>query len=174
MEPKSPSTRRVAPPDDDFDADLLKKPVRCTLLLLAEGVEEHQRRVGAAAFRADATQLAPSKFTRARDCLCDGVGFVVGHHAEGGSDRAAVDPALVEEPLCEAPFFGDDEEKNPRMVHPRDLLEKEQARLSPSQRDLDMEQILEPLERGLGARLHQPNCGLHWSARFELGQKCPE
>lgn len=41
------------------------------------------------------------------------------------------------------------EEKEPRMVHPRDLLEKEEARLSPSQRDLDMEQIMEPLERAL-------------------------
>jgi len=41
------------------------------------------------------------------------------------------------------------EEKNPRMVHPRDLLEKDQARLSPSQRDLDMEQIMEPLERAM-------------------------
>ena len=34
-------------------------------------------------------------------------------------------------------------------VHPRDLLEKHEARLSPSQRDLDMEQILEPLERAM-------------------------
>ena len=41
------------------------------------------------------------------------------------------------------------EEKNPRMVHPRDLLEKEEARLSPSQRDLDIEQIMEPLERAM-------------------------
>jgi len=41
------------------------------------------------------------------------------------------------------------EQKEPRMVHPRDLLEKEEARLSPSQRDLDMEQIIEPLERAM-------------------------
>ncbi|BCH35761.1 hypothetical protein MesoLjLc_76910 [Mesorhizobium sp. L-8-10] len=34
-------------------------------------------------------------------------------------------------------------------MHPRDLLEKEQARLSPSQRDLDMEQVLAPLERAI-------------------------
>ena len=33
------------------------------------------------------------------------------------------------------------EEKDPRLVHPQDLLEKEDARLSPSQRDLDLEQI---------------------------------
>ncbi|MCB1420413.1 MAG: FAD-dependent oxidoreductase [Zhengella sp.] len=41
------------------------------------------------------------------------------------------------------------EEKEPRLVHPRDLLQKHEARLSPSQRDLDMEQILEPLERAI-------------------------
>ncbi|TGG91979.1 FAD-dependent oxidoreductase [Natronospirillum operosum] len=41
------------------------------------------------------------------------------------------------------------EEKDPRLVHPRDLQEKEQARLSPSQRDLEMEQIIEPLERAM-------------------------
>ncbi|OCW07995.1 FAD-dependent oxidoreductase [Brucella melitensis] len=41
------------------------------------------------------------------------------------------------------------EETNPRLCHPRDLLEKHEARLSPSQRDLDMEQILEPLERAI-------------------------
>jgi glycine/D-amino acid oxidase-like deaminating enzyme len=41
------------------------------------------------------------------------------------------------------------EEKNPRMCHPRDLLEKEQARLSPSQRDLELEQIMAPLERAI-------------------------
>ncbi|PHP67516.1 dehydrogenase [Zhengella mangrovi] len=41
------------------------------------------------------------------------------------------------------------EEKEPRLVHPRDILQKHEARLSPSQRDLDMEQILEPLERAI-------------------------
>ena len=41
------------------------------------------------------------------------------------------------------------EERDPRMCHPRDLQEKEEARLSPSQRDLEMEQILEPLERAI-------------------------
>ena len=41
------------------------------------------------------------------------------------------------------------EEKNPRMCHPRDLLEKEQARLSPSQRDLELDQIMAPLERAM-------------------------
>jgi glycine cleavage system aminomethyltransferase T/glycine/D-amino acid oxidase-like deaminating enzyme len=41
------------------------------------------------------------------------------------------------------------EEKDPRLVHPRDLLEKEEARLSPSQRDLEIEQIMGPLERAM-------------------------
>ncbi|MDZ7823430.1 MAG: FAD-dependent oxidoreductase [Ahrensia sp.] len=41
------------------------------------------------------------------------------------------------------------EEKNPRLCHPRDILEKEVSRLSPSQRDLPIEQIMEPLERAM-------------------------
>lgn len=41
------------------------------------------------------------------------------------------------------------EEKAPRMCHPRDILEKEEARLSPSQRDLELEEVMEPLERAM-------------------------
>ncbi|ASJ74014.1 GcvT family protein [Granulosicoccus antarcticus] len=41
------------------------------------------------------------------------------------------------------------EEGEPRMCHPRDLQEKEEARLSPSQRDLEIEQVMEPLERAI-------------------------
>ena len=41
------------------------------------------------------------------------------------------------------------ETENPRLCHPRDILEKSEARLSPSQRDLEMEQIMEPLERAM-------------------------
>ena len=41
------------------------------------------------------------------------------------------------------------EQSEPRVCHPRDLLEKEEARLSPSQRDLEMEQIIEPLEKAI-------------------------
>ena len=41
------------------------------------------------------------------------------------------------------------EQTNPRLCHPRDILEKDEARLSPSQRDLEMEQIIEPLERAM-------------------------
>jgi glycine cleavage system aminomethyltransferase T/glycine/D-amino acid oxidase-like deaminating enzyme len=40
-------------------------------------------------------------------------------------------------------------EENPRLVHPRDILEKDQARLSPSQRDLELEDVIEPLERAM-------------------------
>lgn len=40
-------------------------------------------------------------------------------------------------------------EETPRLVHPRDILEKEQARLSPSQRDLELEDVIEPLERAM-------------------------
>jgi len=35
------------------------------------------------------------------------------------------------------------------MCHPRDLLEKEEARLSPSQRDLEMDQVMDALERAI-------------------------
>ena len=41
------------------------------------------------------------------------------------------------------------EEKAPRMCHPRDILEKEESRLSPSMRDLDLEQVIEPMERAI-------------------------
>jgi glycine cleavage system aminomethyltransferase T/glycine/D-amino acid oxidase-like deaminating enzyme len=60
--------------------------------------------------------------------------------------RDTGDPTTAEGGMIEWGYY---EEKNPRLVHPRDLLEKHEARLSPSQRDLDMEQILEPLERAI-------------------------
>ena len=60
--------------------------------------------------------------------------------------RDTGDPTTTEGGMIEWGYY---EEKNPRMCHPRDLLEKEQARLSPSQRDLEMEQIMEPLERAM-------------------------
>ncbi|MCP3690197.1 MAG: FAD-dependent oxidoreductase [Gammaproteobacteria bacterium] len=41
------------------------------------------------------------------------------------------------------------EEKEPRLVHPRDLPEKGETHWSPSQRDLELEQIMEPLERAM-------------------------
>ncbi len=60
--------------------------------------------------------------------------------------RDTGDPRTAEGGQIEWGYY---EETNPRLVHPRDLLEKEQARLSPSQRDLDMEQVIEPLERAM-------------------------
>ncbi len=60
--------------------------------------------------------------------------------------RDTGDPRTAEGGQIEWGYY---EENNPRLVHPRDLLEKEEARLSPSQRDLDMDQILAPLERAI-------------------------
>ena len=60
--------------------------------------------------------------------------------------RDTGDPTTAEGGQIEWGYY---EENNPRLCHPRDILEKHQARLSPSQRDLDMEQILEPLERAM-------------------------
>ena len=60
--------------------------------------------------------------------------------------RDTGDPRTAEGGQIEWGYY---EENNPRLVHPRDILEKEEARLSPSQRDLDMEQILAPLERAM-------------------------
>lgn len=60
--------------------------------------------------------------------------------------RDTGDPRTAEGGQIEWGYY---EEKNPRLVHPRDLMEKEEARLSPSQRDLDMDHILAPLERAI-------------------------
>ncbi len=60
--------------------------------------------------------------------------------------RDTGDPKTAEGGQIEWGYY---EETNPRLVHPRDLLEKDQARLSPSQRDLNMEEILAPLERAM-------------------------
>ena len=60
--------------------------------------------------------------------------------------RDTGDPATSEGGQIEWGYY---EEHNPRLCHPRDLLEKHEARLSPSQRDLDMEQILTPLEKAI-------------------------
>ncbi|MDK1490782.1 FAD-dependent oxidoreductase [Sinorhizobium sp. 7-81] len=60
--------------------------------------------------------------------------------------RDTGDPKTAEGGQIEWGYY---EETNPRLCHPRELLEKHEARLSPSQRDLEMEQILEPLERAM-------------------------
>ena len=60
--------------------------------------------------------------------------------------RDTGDPTTAEGGMIEWGYY---EENAPRLVHPRELLGKAEARLSPSQRDLDMEQVLEPLERAI-------------------------
>jgi glycine cleavage system aminomethyltransferase T/glycine/D-amino acid oxidase-like deaminating enzyme len=60
--------------------------------------------------------------------------------------RDTGDPTTSEGGMIEWGYY---EENNPRLCHPRDILEKEQSRQSPSQRDLDMEHILAPLERAI-------------------------
>lgn len=60
--------------------------------------------------------------------------------------RDTGDPKTSEGGMLEWGYY---EETHPRLVHPRDILEKAQARLSPSQRDLDMEQVMTPLERAI-------------------------
>ncbi|MBU6267948.1 MAG: FAD-dependent oxidoreductase [Sphingomonadales bacterium] len=60
--------------------------------------------------------------------------------------RDTGDPRTAEGGQIEWGYY---EEKEPRLVHPREILEKEFARLSPSQRDLEMEQVIEPLERAM-------------------------
>ena len=60
--------------------------------------------------------------------------------------RDTGDPNTAEGGQIEWGYY---EEKNPRLVHPKDLLEKGESHWSPSQRDLEMEQIIEPLERAM-------------------------
>lgn len=60
--------------------------------------------------------------------------------------RDTGDPTTPEGGMIEWGYY---EEGDPRLCHPKDLLEKAQARLSPSQRDLDIEQVMEPLERAM-------------------------
>ncbi|MFZ1815284.1 MAG: FAD-dependent oxidoreductase [Rhizobiaceae bacterium] len=60
--------------------------------------------------------------------------------------RDTGDPTTPEGGQIEWGYY---EERDPRLCHPRDILEKHEARLSPSQRDLEMEQIIEPLERAM-------------------------
>ncbi len=60
--------------------------------------------------------------------------------------RDTGDPLTTEGGQIEWGYY---EETEPRLVHPHDLLEKEEARLSPSQRDLDVEQVIGPLERAM-------------------------
>ena len=60
--------------------------------------------------------------------------------------RDTGDPKSTEGGQIEWGYY---EPTTPRMCHPRDIQSKEEARLSPSQRDLEMEQVIEPLERAM-------------------------
>jgi glycine cleavage system aminomethyltransferase T/glycine/D-amino acid oxidase-like deaminating enzyme len=60
--------------------------------------------------------------------------------------RDTGDPKTTEGGQIEWGYYETD---NPRLCHPRDILEKHEARLSPSQRDLEMEQVIGPLERAI-------------------------
>ncbi len=81
----------------------------------------------------------------------DGTGEEIGYpllRDQGNSAymRDTGDSKTAEGGMIEWGYY---EEKDPRMCHPRDLQSKEEARLSPSQRDLEMDQIMEPLERAI-------------------------
>ncbi len=60
--------------------------------------------------------------------------------------RDTGDPKTAEGGQIEWGYY---EEKEPRLVHPRDLPERGETHWSPSQRDLELEQIMEPLERAI-------------------------
>ena len=60
--------------------------------------------------------------------------------------RDTGDPKTTEGGMIEWGYY---EETAPRLCHPRDILEKSEARLSPSQRDLEIEQVMAPLERAM-------------------------
>ena len=60
--------------------------------------------------------------------------------------RDTGDPTTAEGGQIEWGYY---EEKAPRLVRPKDILEQAEARLSPSMLDLDIEQIMEPLERAV-------------------------
>lgn len=60
--------------------------------------------------------------------------------------RDTGDPRTTEGGMIEWGYY---EQVEPRLCHPADLQAKEQARLSPSQRDLEIEQVMEGLERAI-------------------------
>ncbi|ATG48896.1 dehydrogenase [Celeribacter ethanolicus] len=60
--------------------------------------------------------------------------------------RDTGDPATTEGGQIEWGYYYEEE---PRMVHPRDILEKGEARLGPSMRDLVLEDVIEPLEKAM-------------------------
>ncbi|TFH88022.1 FAD-dependent oxidoreductase [Billgrantia azerbaijanica] len=60
--------------------------------------------------------------------------------------RDTGDPATTEGGQLEWGYY---EARDPRLVHPRDILERDQARLSPSMRDLELDQVMPAFERAV-------------------------
>ncbi len=60
--------------------------------------------------------------------------------------RDTGDPSSTEGGLLEWGYY---EPTEPRLVHPRDILSRERARLSPSMRDLEADQVAEAFERAI-------------------------
>ncbi|MEM6761865.1 MAG: FAD-dependent oxidoreductase [Pseudomonadota bacterium] len=60
--------------------------------------------------------------------------------------RDTGDPTTSEGGMIEWGYY---EEQEPRLCHPNDILEKGAARLSPSQRELEIEQVMDALERAI-------------------------
>ncbi len=60
--------------------------------------------------------------------------------------RDTGDPTTPEGGMIEWGYY---EESDPRMCHPRDLLDKSEVRMSPSMRDLELEQVMDPLARAM-------------------------
>ncbi len=60
--------------------------------------------------------------------------------------RDTGDPTTAEGGMIEWGYY---EEKDPRLCHPKDLLEKGESHWSPSQRDLEMEHVVDALERAI-------------------------
>jgi len=60
--------------------------------------------------------------------------------------RDTGDPKTTEGGMIEWGYY---EESEPRLCHPRELLDKSEARLSPSQRDLEVDQVAGALERAM-------------------------
>lgn len=81
----------------------------------------------------------------------EGSGKEIGHpllRDQGNSAylRDTGDPKTSEGGQIEWGYY---EETEPRLLHPRDLLEAGESHWSPSQRDLPLDQIIEPLERAM-------------------------
>lgn len=60
--------------------------------------------------------------------------------------RDTGDPTTAEGGMIEWGYY---EEQQPRLCHPQDLLEKGESHWSPSQRDLDIDHVMTPLERAI-------------------------